>query len=540
MGAFILILVMLQMGPDSHYSGTHEPTSGKTATIVLIDGLSKEIFQKELECGHLPHLKDLMSRSTFIENGIGSFPSMTGYAFYPFITGMDAVMSDIFGLRWFDRRRDIGNLRNYVGRTNIHMNGDIKNDYLTLFEIFDDQYTASINTYLNRGVHHELKTGWAHTTAKYNQNSIFPLLRAIPGVGKDMIKDHYQHETLVTDLAISQLIRNPKVQWITYPSLDAYNHVHGTDEDYYLLLRHIDKEIGRLVQAIEELGQKERMLAIVSDHGISDVDKNLDIPGILWDSLKLVIERGKSTHLKEDQLSTPMDEFVNKDGYFVINGNLSAYLHLRDQNKSGKDAWRKKMYGKEISEYQMNDKTIDLPIFISLIKGIDITAYAATDSSIVIVKDGMKAEVYQQNERYKYKIITGDPLSMSSYLEIDSFYFENEILQLTKDADYPYALVRLTRLLLHPQSGDMVITTLPGYDVARDYEIFVSNYKGGHGGIRKELLNVPYILFFPEQSSQVIDVVRAEDVGATILQYLGGKTAYQLSGKPIGYREYSK
>jgi len=50
---------------------------------------------------------------------------MTGYGFYPFITGVDATESGILGLRWFDRKRKEGNLRNYVGRTNIHMNSDL-------------------------------------------------------------------------------------------------------------------------------------------------------------------------------------------------------------------------------------------------------------------------------------------------------------------------------------------------------------------------------------------------------------------------------
>ena len=231
-----LILILYNMDPDAEYEKVHQETSYGTATIILIDGLSQKIFQESIDQGKLPYFKGLIDQSVYVENGIGAFPSMTGYAFYPFITGMKAPSSGIYGLRWFDRSLNKGNLRNYVGRTNVQMNNDIVDEYPNLFELNKDFYTASINTYMNRGVHHSLKTGWAHTTAKYSKESLFPYLRGIPMVGNEIAKDHFEHETLVTDLAIDQLKLNPKVQWITYPSLDAHNHVHGTDEIYHQLI----------------------------------------------------------------------------------------------------------------------------------------------------------------------------------------------------------------------------------------------------------------------------------------------------------------
>lgn len=128
-----------------------EALSSKSVTIILIDGLSQDLFNEELLKGSLPHLQKLMQRSLYVENGISSFPTMTGYAFYPFLTGLDACQSGIYGLRWFDKEREKGQLRNYVGRTNVQMNYDVKASPQNLFELAGTSYTCSINSYMNRG-----------------------------------------------------------------------------------------------------------------------------------------------------------------------------------------------------------------------------------------------------------------------------------------------------------------------------------------------------------------------------------------------------
>ena len=82
---------------------------------------------------------------------------MTGYLFYPFLTGTDASQSGIYGLRWFDKKREKGQLRNYVGRTNVQMNYDVKASPQNLFELAGSAYTCSINSYMNRGVKERVK-----------------------------------------------------------------------------------------------------------------------------------------------------------------------------------------------------------------------------------------------------------------------------------------------------------------------------------------------------------------------------------------------
>ena len=233
LGSLLILILLLTtvsyfVNKSSVHNETYPPTEGNTISILLFDGLSKSIFNENLSSGKLPNIQKLNQSGTYIKNGIGSFPSMTGYAFYPFITGQDATESGIYGLRWFDRQLDKGNLRNYVGRTNIHMNADIHPSPKNIFELSGSQYTSSINSYMNRGVKHSEMTGWKHTTSKYGHLFFFKVLAAIPYFGKRITADFFEHEVYAMQLAKKQLKRNPKVQWVTLPSLDAMNHIHGT------------------------------------------------------------------------------------------------------------------------------------------------------------------------------------------------------------------------------------------------------------------------------------------------------------------------
>jgi hypothetical protein len=440
---------------------------------------------------------------------------MTGYAFYPFLTGIDATESGIYGLRWFDKKRAKGNLRNYVGRTNVQMNKDVKTDILNAFELSAGQYTCSINTYMNRGVAESIKTGFAHTTAKYDGHVWFTKTKHVPIIGKKISKDHFIHETEVTDIAISQLIKNPKVQWITYPSPDAYNHVNGTDSMYQRLLHHLDIEIGRILNEVNRLNQYDRAIAIISDHGISDVKYNLDLCESLQ-SKGIHMQRGKSASVYRSELVKDIKDLMDLDAYFVINGNLSSYIYLN--NSITKNNWGDKCDASTIENFKLkNGKTINFAEVVAKHKGIELVCYRQSDNSVIILSSNGKSIITAKRDSFSYKIIHGDdPLNYhqdtiinayvnNGYHRVDDF-FKNSI-----HTNYPDAIYRIYNLCIQEKSGDLFLTSKKDYDLAANYEVIVNNYKGGHGGIRKEIIAVPYILYLPGYGSKVRYAMRSED-----------------------------
>ncbi len=517
------------LSPKTAHMGHYRPTEGNTVTIFLVDGMSKRIFQELLAQGKLPYLRELVRRSTLVEHGIAAFPTMTGYGFYPFITGEDAAHSGILGLRWFDRNRENGNLRNYVGRTNVRMNEDIHLMPQTVFERYDSFYTASINTYMNRGVHDAEMTGWAHATSKYQSKGVFKILRHIPLLGKRIAKDHFQHESMVLEKALEQLARNPKVQWVTFPGPDASNHVHGTTDEYYRLLMHLDSLIGRFVSETVRLGQGEtRMIAIVTDHGISDVAINLDIPARLEKAFGIALERGPSVNLYTQALEEPIGDFVNKQGYFVINGNLSAYIYLRNPapNPTAQH-WKNRQPFSLLAHYPTRNGAIHLPETITSMDGVELVACRPNDSTVTVYgKNGHADIIYNGKDAYRYVPAGRDPFGYDTYPNLrgmmkSGFHSADQWLGASLETSFPDALYRLYSVMSAENAGDLLITAEKGYDLAANYEMFVHNYKGGHGGLRGELSDVPYILYIPGADAGVLPWARAEDVGQVILRHLG-------------------
>jgi len=525
----ILFICTLLLTRGERYNVNHVPTEGPSVTYFLIDGVLNSTFKSMLQDKQLPSIENLINHGIYVEEGISSFPTMTGYAFFPFVTGMDATNSGIYGLRWFDRNRSVGNLRNYVGRTNIAMNEDIDSAIHTIFQYTDKYYTSSINTYMNKGVHHEEKTGWHHATSKYHHMTLVKFLATIPFLGDKLVYDHFKHETLVLEKALVQLEKNPKVQWVTFAAPDASVHIEGVNDTYTDLLHHVDELIGQFVK-ISQAYKQDRYFVIISDHGVETVHANSDIPSYLQEELGLEIDRGKSTNLRTDKLSQPMDALQHLDGYFVINGNLSAYLYLRQK---GKEEWGKRLVESDMRNFQQDEKSIDILKKIISNESVSLIAYLVSDSIVGVETDKGVLEIIKKGERYSMKNVSGSPLSYTPIIPQDSLMSKDQWLEWTIDTDYPYAIPRIYDLVSKADVGDITLCSAPGYDVANDYEFMVGNYKGGHGGIRKDMLSVPYIISGPGLTKTYIPSALSEDVGATIFDLLDIETDYQLDGESL-------
>ena len=503
-------------------------------TYFLIDGLSQGIFESEIRKNNLPHIQSLMARGLYIANGISSFPSMTGYGFYPFLTGIDAAESGTLGLRWFDRSLDSSNLRNYVGRTHFYMNQDISS-HKTIFEYFPDQFTVSINSYMNRGVKKKIMTGLSYLSAKFQDAWIIKKLNAIPLIGHLIAPNIYQAEALVLDQALEDLEHRPKVHWITFTGLDAYHHINGTGHDHLKLLRFVDSLIGKYLQKSKELGQEDdRIYAMISDHGGRDVRNNINLTDHFLKKFNLRFSMGDSMHFAS-VLDTSLDDMEGSDGVIALNGNLMSFLYLKNPFKHYPQNWRKKLPYKILRKYPLNhqmikyedkeNKYVDLVHEIIQIKGIEFVIYRKSEHEVVIYHKKGIGMIREHNGRYRYGHRREDPLKYSMYKKTKRlinghFHSSMKWLKASFDSEYPDAIYRVFKLLQHPKSGDAIIIASKGYDMGKDYELVVKNFKGGHGGLHADNLRVPYIIAGKNIKKKKVKFARAEDVGRYLLDMM--------------------
>ena len=252
----------------------------------------------------------------------------------------------------------------------------------------------------------------------------------------------------------------------------------------------------------------------------------MDLRKNIKEGLGLDIIRGESVHLLTDKLEERLASFEDKDGYFVINGNLSAYLYLRNPfERNIKESWRNKLLLSQLQAYSTPKGKINMLDFLAKQEGIGLLACQQNDSTIWVQRKDKTATISKNELGYRYALINGDPLkystdSLARKLMDNQYYSNQNWLKHTTQTDYPDAIYRLYQLMSKPAVGDILICSKKGYDLAKDYELFVGNYKGGHGGLHRDLLNVPYVLFLPTQSPHKVEYARAEDIGKMIKNYL--------------------
>ncbi len=529
----LLAAVVWGLRPRDPYDPALRPGTPPYLTIFLIDGLSQEVFRHELAAGHLPEMQRLIDQGTYVEDGVTAFPSMTGYAFYPVLTGHDAVDSGVLGLRWFDRAAPRGNLRNYVGRTNVNMNDDFTPGVPTLFERFPTQRSSSFNTYADRGSKRHGTWGWSFTMAKYRDHTWFVrALGGLPFVGPRIAPDWKGAEDEVIAAAVADLAYQPKVQWVTFASPDAYDHMHGCDSTYVALVRHIDTLIGAYRAESARLGlEGQRIYAVLSDHGVADISRNVDLAAALRARCGVRLDRDHATNLWTSALDRPLDEYAGVDGIVAVNGNTLNYLYFRHPGYAGVEGFRHRLDARQLAAYPLprGGAPVNLVDAVLAIEGVELVAYRDSSGGTVVRSPAGAGRIEADGADVRYVSTGVDPLGYAGDARVTplldgGFHSPYSWLRATHGTDYPYAPIRLHRLLAAPDCGDLVVTAKPGYDLAEDYELVVGNYRGGHGGLRADQIRVPYILAGPGVTrGRRLPCVRAEDVGTELAILLGAK-----------------
>jgi hypothetical protein len=506
----ILVLLSADAG-DRPYA---PPARPPYLTVFLLDGLSKEVFERELAAGRLPQIAKLIREGTWIRNGIASFPSMTAYGFYPFITANDASKSGVLGLRYFDRTRPRGNLRSYVGSTHGLMNRDFVAQPRTLYEHFPGSHSFSINTYANRGVKEDVKIGWSFTMAKYHGRWWVPdLLARVPLAGSRLVPSWEGAESEVIERAIDDLSHRPKIQWLTFASIDAYQHVNGTDERYAELVRWADTLIGRYRSASEALGlERDRVYAVLTDHGVANARENLDLREVLGRA-GIPAKRDEATHLFGSELEQPLSEWQGAEAVVVINGNMLNYLYFRDASGS---------FAERIPLEELRSRPVDVVALLTQEPGVELVIGRSKSGESVVTTARGKGFILKSEMGLSYRTEAEDPFGYDPALADGKPRSANDWLTATLGTRFPDAPYRVSALMEQRDVGDLVVTAVEGFDFGKDYELFVHDYRGGHGGLRDDQLRVPYVLAGPGiRPGARIEAARAEDVGRTLFQLLG-------------------
>jgi hypothetical protein len=468
------------------------------AFFFLLDGARCDIFEDLLARGELPHIaRHLVERGGY-RPAITVFPSVTGVAYIPYLTGLFPGRANIPGYRWFDRERyhrrplSVMRFRNYHGLGSYLMDRDLSKQAVTLFELIKP--SSNIFSGISRG------TGIRRNAAYF---------RRVPATLKFFRTGDWDHIDAAGEkfLLRAAARRREKFTFHTTYSIDEYSHHHGPFSPR-ARQRYIDfdRVLGRLVETLRRTGQLESTLFMLgADHGHTEVKEHFDleefIEGLGYKTLYY------PKHVKR---------WLGANAAVMVAGNAVGHIYLKGPAK-----WSER-HGAEV-HLEKHPTLVD-----------DLLANDAVDH--VIYRGGAADEIHVRSRRgsaaitlhngdVTYKVSHGDPFG---YPRLPERMTRDEVLARTAETDYPDAPLQVAQLFDSPRAGDFVVSAAPGFDLrAGDKER--REFRSCHGSLHREHMKVPFAV-----NAAVVDrPPRSVDVFPTILELLGMEVPPGIDGRSL-------
>lgn len=432
------------------------PQSPSVVTLVA-DGARSDTLGGAIDSGALPALARLRDEGS-LSTVTTVFPSVTGPAYAPFLTGRHPGSVGLPGLRWFDRTRAAcgwpGYARSYVGPELRFIDADLDAETETMFQLA----TSSIGalSMIRRGLPRPQQIGAgvpfiARTALTHFRGDV----RGWLAIDRD-----------IGDQVVSRVLRDrPRYAFAAFTGIDKTSHAAGHASPEVLhAMQIVDDVAARIRKGAERDGGWDHThLWVVSDHGHARVAHHEDLVGIVADAHHTV-------------LAHPWIFTRGADVAVMVSGNAMAhvYVGLADRNRQ---FWKKLEPGwSALADMIGARESVDLMLLPHGAECCEIRSHER-GSATSTWTDGA----------YSYRPNTGDPLGIGEQLCLS----EDEAYDATLDTSYPDALVQIARLTECSRCGDIILSATPGWDFRARYEPIP--HLSSHGSLHRDHMLVPLL-----------------------------------------------
>lgn len=471
--------------------------------MILADGARADLLEDLLKQGKLPEIGENLVQNGALRHAVSAFPSTTGPAYLPYLTGCYPGSCNLPGIRWFDKdcyatsRFSRNRFRSYVGAESYYMNGDIDPAKKTLFELIPR--SVNIFSSVNRGVgFHGHKTKFSRIWYWYYAH----------------LTDHWGLvDWSATSKTVDSLKKDPEFVFVVFPGIDEFSHLaspfHPRTIEAY---RDLDRAVGEIVRALKKRGQwEETIFLIVSDHGLSETSRHF--------ALNQFLEKaGIPT------LFYPKVVFKRRfDAASMVSGNAMAHVYFKNNGggRGGRpslEGWRGRATWESLR--RRDDRIVER---LGEQPEVDILMTQQEDGSIHVRSHKGEAVIKfsAQGSKLGYQVIGSDPFG---YRKMPSEMTDRESLELTDGTDYPDAPAQALQIFRSRRAGDVILSAAKGSDLRLRYEIH--EHKSSHGSLHREHMQVPFVANVPIAARPI----RSVDVFPTILDLLGRPVPSGIDG----------
>jgi len=422
-----------------------------------------------------------------------AFPSVTGVAYAPFLTGRFPGPSGLPGLRWYDRAharcRRFPYSRSYLGAEMRHVDEDLDPTHPTLFELAPSRFNAM--SMLGRGTARGERLG----------RDVRTLVRAAFTHWSGNARGWIALDEYAARISTAHILEHrPAFACIALFGLDKASHSEGHESPLARqALAGIDAAVGALRAALERAGMwDDTQLWIVSDHGHSAVRAHDDLA-------EMVRASGHRVRAHPWLFTRGAEVAV------MVSGNAMAHLYveLERRERAGWGALR--------DEWE--------PLVRALLarESVDIVMLPLDDVRTELrTRERGSAIIEAAGGRFSYRTTSGDPLGLG--LELVNVT-ATDAYDACMRSDYPDGIVQIAQLSASARAGDIIVSAAPGWDFRDKWEPV--KHESAHGSLHRDHMVVPLLTSRPMRGTPR----RTADVVPSALEALGLPAARDLDGE---------
>ena len=428
-----------------------------SVVIVLADGVRPDVLAAGLQSGELPALAQLRDEGG-LHTITTAFPSVTGPAYAPFLTGKHPGSVGLPGLRWYDRARTACSwpsyARSYIGPQCLFLDNDLAPDAETMFELADSSIGAL--SVIRRGLPEGNRIGsgaafLARTAVTHFRGRVSGWLDIDSDIGDTFVRR-------VRD-------EHPQYAFAAFTGIDKASHAFGHDAPIvHDAMRIVDDVCAQLRVNAERAGSWDSThLWVVSDHGHSRVTSHEDLAGI-------VASYGWRV------AAHPWIVRPGAQAVIAVSGNAMAHIY------TGLESRTRRFWPALAEEWG------DTARALMDRDSVDIMMLPLSETSCEVrAGDRGHGVVSWHDSRFAYRPVSGDPLGIGELVCVS----ETDAFEATFDSCYPDAIVQIARLSSCARSGDIILSAAPEWDFRAQYEPV--RHVSSHGALHREHMLVPLL-----------------------------------------------
>ena len=461
------------------------PVTDPALVLVIADGLRPDTLDAAIAAGRVPALAALRAAGGS-HTLTTCFPSVTGLAYVPFLMGRHPAEVGLPGLRWLDRShqraRVPAHARSYVGWGVRALDRDLDPAIPTLFDLTSPALSAM--SMLTRGLPHSQRIA----------RGVWWATRGIRTHYLGSLDDWLQVDREVADIVARRVrTERPRFTLAAVMGIDKASHAVGQESPEAAgALQVVDRLVARLVADASTDGRDLRVW-VVSDHG--------HVPVHHHDELTDAVRATGAT-----VIAHPWIIGARGDVAVMVGGNAMAHLYLEPTRRTPAgwgelaDRWE------PLAASLLTRASVDL-----LVLPVDRTScrVRATGRGEAIIRTEGSGERW----RVIHEPLSGNPLGLPP-----GRFTRDEAWDVTRDSDYPDALVQLATLVAAPSVGDIILSASPDHDFRARYEPMP--HVSTHGALHRDQMRVPLLLDRPPARP----LRRTTDVMTAICAVLGVPT----------------